>query len=378
MSSAKVDFLYLNEEDMLKAGVTDMAGCVAAMEDMFAAMGAGDYMMGGANQNSHGIMLAFPDQPEHPGMPKNGPDRRFMAMPAYLGGKFQIAGMKWYGSNVENKDKGLPRSILMVFLTDKDTGAPLALLSANLLSACRTGAIPGVGAKWLSRPDSKVVGVIGPGVMSKTALDSFVVARPGIDTVQICGRSQRGIDSFAAYVREKQPQIKNIKVAKTFAEAVDGADIISVATSSPLKVEDYPYLEEKWLKPGALLTLPGSIRLDDDFLLKRAGLVVDNWKLYEAWGEEIPYPVYANGIPLLGAHLIDLFHDKKIERSQIRDIGEIIAGKIPARKSAEEILVLSVGGMPTEDLAWGLTVYQNAVKKGLGQTLKLWDVPAMT
>jgi ornithine cyclodeaminase len=376
MSGAKIDFLYLNEEDMIKAGVTDMAGCVAAMEDMFAAMGVGDYMMGGANQNSHGVMLSFPDNPEHPGMPKNGPDRRFMAMPAYLGGKFQIAGVKWYGSNIENKDKGLPRSILMVFLTDKDTGAPVTLMSANLLSAYRTGAIPGVGAKWLSRPDAKVVGVIGPGVMSKTALDSFVVARPAIDTVQICGRSQKGIDSFVVYVKEKHPQITNIKTARTFAEAVDGADIISVATSSPIGVENYPYIEEKWIKPGALLTLPSAIRFDDDFLLNRAGIVVDNWKLYEAWGEEIPFPCY-NIIPLLGAHLIDLYHENKVERGHIRDIGEIIAGKIPARKSDEEILVMSIGGMPTEDLAWGLRVYQNAVQKEIGQTLNLWNVPAL-
>jgi ornithine cyclodeaminase len=376
MSGAKMDFLYLNEEDMIKAGVTDMAGCVAAMEDMFAAMGAGDYMMGGTNQNSHGVMLSFPDNPEHPGMPKNGPDRRFMAMPAYLGGKFQIAGVKWYGSNIENKDKGLPRSILMVFLTDKDTGAPVALMSANLLSAYRTGAIPGVGAKWLSPPDAKVIGVIGPGVMSKTALASFITVRPAVDTVQICGRSRNGIDSFIAYVKEKHPQIKNIKTARTFAEAVDGADIISVAPSSPIGVENYPYIEEKWIKPGALLTLPSAIRFDDDFLLNRAGIVVDNWKLYEAWGDETPFPSYES-IPLLGAHLVDLYREEKIERGKIRDIGEIVAGKIPGRKSSSEIILMSIGGMPTEDLAWGLTVYRNAVKKGLGQTLNLWNTPAL-
>ena len=98
-----------------------------------------------------------PDDPKFPGMPKNGPDRRFMAMPAYLGGKHQLAGMKWYGSNIENKEKGLPRSILMMMLNDKDTGAPLALMSANLLSSYRTGGIPGVGAKYLARKDSKVV-----------------------------------------------------------------------------------------------------------------------------------------------------------------------------------------------------------------------------
>ena len=137
--SAKIDFLYLSEPDMIKAGVKDMAKCVEVMEDMMVTLKKGDYVMGGENHNSHGCMVTFPDNPEFEGMPKNGEDRRFMAMPAYLGGNFQMAGMKWYGSNTENKKAGLPRSILMMMLNDKDTGAPLALMSANLLSAYRTG-----------------------------------------------------------------------------------------------------------------------------------------------------------------------------------------------------------------------------------------------
>ena len=62
---------------------------------------------------------------------------------------------------------------VMMMLNDKDTGEPLALMSANLLSAYRTGAIPGVGAKYLARKDSKVVTIVGPGVMGKTSLDSI-------------------------------------------------------------------------------------------------------------------------------------------------------------------------------------------------------------
>lgn len=132
--------------------------------------------MGGENHNSHGCMVTFPDNPEFEGMPKNGEDRRFMAMPAYLGGNFQMAGMKWYGSNTENKKAGLPRSILMMMLNDKDTGAPLALMSANLLSAYRTGAIPGVGAKYLARKESKVAAIVGPGVMGKHLLQHLSVS----------------------------------------------------------------------------------------------------------------------------------------------------------------------------------------------------------
>ena len=150
MEYPKVDFLYLSEDDMIKAGVKDMAGCVEAMDEMFRLMKVGDYRMGGANGNSHGCMVMFPESSPFPEMPVDGPDRRFMAMPAYLGGKFDMAGMKWYGSNVENKEKGLPRSILTLILNDKDTGAPRAFMSANILSAYRTGAVPGVGFKYFA------------------------------------------------------------------------------------------------------------------------------------------------------------------------------------------------------------------------------------
>ena len=170
---AKIKFLYLSEPDMIKAGVKDMAKCVEVMEDMLLTLNRGDYVMGGKNHNSHGTQVNFPDNPEFEGMPKNADDRRFMAMPAYLGGKYQMAGMKWYGSNCENKEKGLPRSILMMMLNDKDTGAPLALMSANLVSSYRTGAIPGVGAKYLARKDAKTVAVLGPGVMGRTSLSAL-------------------------------------------------------------------------------------------------------------------------------------------------------------------------------------------------------------
>ena len=110
----RIKFLYLSEPDMIKAGVKNMDQCVEAMEDLLVTLNKGDYVMAGVNHNSHGAQVIFPDDPQFEGMPKNADDRRFMAMPAYLGGKYQMAGMKWYGSNCENKASGLPRSILMM------------------------------------------------------------------------------------------------------------------------------------------------------------------------------------------------------------------------------------------------------------------------
>lgn len=374
MGFPAVDFLYLNEEDMIEAGVKDMKGCVEAMEDMFKLMKIGDYRMGGANGNSHGCMVCFPESSPFPEMPVDGPDRRFMAMPAYLGGRFDMAGMKWYGSNVENKKKGLPRSILMLTLNDKDTGAPLAYMSANVLSAYRTGAVPGVGFKYFAPEDSKVMGIVGPGVMSRTALEAAFAVRPGITTVKVKGRGKASLDKFIEYVKKEHPGTE-VYAVDTIEAAVRDADIVSVSTSSPTgDPSAYPYIAEEWIKPGAIIETTAALRFDDNFLINRARTVTDNIKLYEAWEEEYAPKAY-NTVPITAVHVEDLIAEGKMTSDQIDDLADVLTGKIPVHRKTDEIVVYSVGGMPVEDVAWGTIIYRNALERGIGTKLKLWDTP---
>lgn len=372
----RIKFLYLSEPDMIKAGVKNMDQCVEAMEDLLVTLKKGDYVMAGVNHNSHGAQVIFPDDPQFEGMPKNADDRRFMAMPAYLGGKYQMAGMKWYGSNCENKASGLPRSILMMMLNDKDTGAPLALMSANLVSCYRTGAIPGVGAKYLARKDSETVTIIGPGVMGRTCLLAFLSVCPKITTVKVKGRGQRSLHAFEEFVKKECPQIQQVIVCDSMEEAVKDSDIICVTSTAPVKEIDFPYIAEDWVKKGALICLPSAARFDDDFLINRCKKVVDNYKLYEAWAEEFPYPSYEM-VQIIGSKFTDYLHEGRIQREDIVDIADIINKKHPGRESDDEIIVYSVGGMPVEDIAWGGTVYRNALKEGIGVELPLWDQPDM-
>ena len=372
----RIKFLYLSEPDMIKAGVKNMDQCVEAMEDLLVTLNKGDYVMAGVNHNSHGAQVIFPDDPQFEGMPKNADDRRFMAMPAYLGGKYQMAGMKWYGSNCENKASGLPRSILMMMLNDKDTGAPLALMSANLVSCYRTGAIPGVGAKYLAGKDSETVTIIGPGVMGRTCLLAFLSVCPKITTVKVKGRGQRSLHAFEEFVKKECPQIQQVIVCDSMEEAVKDSDIICVTSTAPVKEIDFPYIAEDWVKKGALICLPSAARFDDDFLINRCKKVVDNYKLYEAWAEEFPYPSYEM-VQIIGSKFTDYLHEGRIQREDIVDIADIINKKHPGRESDDEIIVYSVGGMPVEDVAWGTIVYRNALKKGIGTKLNLWNTPQM-
>lgn len=376
MAYPEVDFLYLNEDDMVAAGVKDMAGCIDAMEEMFKLIKVGDYRMGGANGNSHGCMVMFPESSPFPEMPVDGPDRRFMAMPAYLGGKFDMAGMKWYGSNCANKEKGLPRSILMLTLNDKDTGAPVAYMSANILSAYRTGAVPGVGYKHLSNPDAKTVGIIGPGVMSKTAIAAIMAVRPEIETVKVKGRGTASLQKFIDYVKAEYPNV-NVYAVDSVEEAVRDSDIVSASTSTPTgDPTAYPYIAEDWIKPGALISSTAALRFDDDFIINRARTVTDNIKLYEAWEEEMKPDAY-NTVPIPAVHVMDLIADHKMTMNQVDDLGDILMGNIPLHRNKDEIIIYSIGGMPVEDVAWGTMVYRNALKKGIGTKLKLWNTPQM-
>ncbi|MEI2264323.1 tyramine oxidase subunit B [Erwinia sp. CGal63] len=376
--NTRIDFLYLSEPDMIRAGVTDMAACVDTMEEMFGLLWHGDYRMAGANNDSHGAMVTFPENSPFPAMPKPTADRRLMAMPAYLGGSFRTAGVKWYGSNIANREKGLPRSILMFTLNDADSGAPLAHMSANLLSAYRTGAVPGVGARHLARKDSRVVGLLGPGVMGKTALAAFMAVCPQIDTLQVKGRGQRSLDQFLTWVQETLPQITRIRVVESLEEVVRGADIVTYCSSGEVgDPQAYPLVKREWVKPGAFLAMPAACSLDAGMERNDVRKVLDNTGLYQAWFEEVPKPAHRT-IPVIGVRFMDMVAEGKLAASQLEDIGKIVAGEAPGRQHDDEIIIMSVGGMPVEDVAWGTVIYRNALKQGIGLNLNLWEAPALS
>ncbi|WP_018298020.1 tyramine oxidase subunit B [Corynebacterium lubricantis] len=375
----RIDFIYLSEPEMIEAGVGDLAKCVETMEETLILLARGDYRMAGASGNSHGAQINFPDNPEHEGMPANGPDRRFMAMPAYIGGRFRTTGVKWYGSNVENRKRDLPRSIHLFILNDSDTGAPLAVMSANTLSAYRTGAVPGVGVKHLAVENAETVGIIGPGVMSRTIFSASLTQRPTIKNLKIKGRSAGSTERAAQWFREKFPEV-NVEVVETEQEAIEGSDIIIGGTStSPDGPSGFPYFKTEWLKPGALVLAPAAARFDDDFVTSDARLVVDFKGLYAEWfNENGPDVTYEQLLGIPGNRWWDMVQEGTLKESDLANIGDIADGLVQGRTNDEEIFFYSIGGMPVEDVSWATDLYENAVSKGIGTKLNLWDVPELS
>ena len=84
-----------------------------------------------------------------------------------------------------------------------------------------------------------------------------------------------------------------------------------------------------------------------------------------------------NHIPMPGVRFMDMIDEGLITADHLEDLGKIVAGESVGRQNDEEIIILSVGGMPVEDVAWATKIYRNAIEKGIGVKLNLWDTPAL-
>ena len=373
MSGKKTDFLYLSEKDMIDAGVLDMNGCVSVIEETFSLLGKGDYLMGGSNHNSHGMGIIFPKETPFPNMPVAGPDRRFFAMPAYLGGRFDVCGVKWYGSNAENTKKGLPRSVLTVLLNDKDTGEPLCFMSANLISAMRTGAVPGVATKYLVRKDSEVCSVIGCGPINKSCFRAVMSQLDSVKKVVCFDLFQEKAQMIADWAKEEYGV--EAYTVDSAEKAVKEGDVITVAASrlKPL------FIDSSWLKKGSTVLLSGPAKGNDELWIN-SRIVYDHIQLHEAYVEEAvasgDKAGYYSGV--IGGPIYTLIDEGKVgPLKEATGLGEIVNKDKKGRTSDDETIIFVACGMGVYDVAWGYDLYKKALSKGIGRNLVLWDEPAL-
>jgi len=364
------EFLYLNEEEMIQAGVLDSARCIEVEEEIFGLLSRGDYVMGGDKHNSHGLSLKFPAISEFPNMPLDGPDRRFMAMPAYVGGRFNVAGVKWYGSNIINPQRGLPRSVLMVMLNDPDTCEPIALMAGNLISSVRTGCVPGVGTRYLARKDSEVCTCIGAGPVGKACFEAIRLEAKNLREVVVYDLVKEKAEAFAKEIREKYGL--EARAADTLEEGVRIADIVSVAASSLAPVN----LKDEWLKKGSLIAFTGRCNIDEAYF-GSAKIIWDNAKMHEVYYDEhLLLPEKERFTMGIGAPVYRMVYEGKLPPvPEQTSLGDVVCGTREGRISEDERICFITSGMPVWDVGWGCEIFRNAQKMGLGQMLKLWDSP---
>ena len=338
-----IEFLYLSQEDVIAAGGLDMKMVVEGMERAFKLLNAGKVII------PNKIVMTLP-----PGEKERG---RINGLAAYIGGDWEVAGIKWIPGFPNNPSRyKLPRANAFLILNDTNTGMPLVIMDGTLLSAMRTGAVGGgVGAKYLARKDSEVAAIIGMGVQARTQALALKTVLPKLKEI-------RGYDVWKDRGRLVAKDIEKMtgittKFVDTPKEAVEGADVIDTVT-----VADEPIVKDAWVKKGNLFIHMGSyIEEEYDVVLHANKIIADDWEI-----------VKHRKTPVLAR----MYDEGKIKDSDIcANLDEIVAGKKKGRETDDERIFFSPIGMAHEDVAVASLVYEQAKKKGIGKKLQLWNNP---
>lgn len=167
------------------------------------------------------------------------------------------------GTLTRNKYCGKPGQYLgLIFLTDADTGLPLALVKDGHLQHMRVGGDGGIGVKHMAREDARVLGMLGSGGMADTHMLSILHARPGIRRLQVYSPTVANREAFAARMAERHG-IETVACARP-EEVYEGADIVAALTDA-----DVPVLEGDRLEPGTHVLNIGGGGLPDARTLER-------------------------------------------------------------------------------------------------------------
>lgn len=335
-----VKFLFLSQEDVTASGGLDMTAFVDNVETSFSLFDKGETM------EPDPPMLIFGE---------HAAGRRVTMHPAYIGGDINTVGLKWTPANPDNpKTINMPRATALDILNDPITGHPLALMDGTVISAMRTGAVTGVGFKFLGRPGSSVVGLLGTGVMARTNLMGLKEVMPDLKNVKVFDLQTEKAEAWAKEMSEKlDVSIRSVSSAQ---ECVEESDVVVGCTTV---TTDQRYVEAGWFRDGVLYSNISDNDATFDAVLSCDKLVVDSPRQFS--------------IPVV----IGLMADEGLISFEgcHGTIGEIINGKKPGRESDSEKIFYSCLGLGVHDIINARRIYDEAVKQGRGVELQLWKEP---
>jgi ornithine cyclodeaminase/alanine dehydrogenase-like protein (mu-crystallin family) len=269
-------------------------------------------------------------------------------MPGYLPDQ-DVCGLKWVGVFGHNKLKyGVPSLSSLMILNDVETGYPIAVMEAGLITAIRTANAFAVSAKYLARKDSRVLGIVGSGEQGRFALKAICHVVPTIEEVKLYDL----VPGFARKVADELGSEAGVQifVCNSAEEVIRDSDI--VATSAPLTASE-PVYPIEWLKEGTLV-LPIHCNGWPLELLEQNKFIVDDWAQYHSY----------------------MFGPSKYYKQELTgfyaQLGEIVSGRKPGRESNQEIIFSANLGIALQDISLGKEVLRAAKEKGLGKTLSLY------
>jgi ornithine cyclodeaminase len=263
-----------------------------------------------------------------------------------------LAGVKVVGDFVNNYKVGLPSELAVLNLFDPATGAPTAILDATSLTDMRTGAMTALGARYLARKSSKILGHIGARGTSYwniRLLDHFF----DFEEIRVHSKRQESRTAFAE--RLSVDLDKPVVAVDSWEQCVREADIVVEASRL---TEPQPLLKTEWIKPGALVIPYGTMSAVELSLTDIMDKVV-----VDDWGQ------CRKGQPY-GALRRHVDSDKLNERNLHAELGQIVAGLKPGRQSDRETILFWHRGLSLSDIALGHAMLEKAKTLGVGQMLR--------
>jgi len=263
--------------------------------------------------------------------------RLFGIMPGAMGAHAPF-GAKLISVFHENFAKGIQSHQGLVVLFDPDSGAPVCVLHAGEITAIRTAAASAVATDALARKDATRMAILGYGEQATTHARAIGKVRD-LRSIVIWGRSCERAAVFAEHLQRELAM--PVTAAKSVQEAVAEADVVCTVTSA-----FEPILKGEWVRPGTHLNLVGSsfagpAEVDND-LVVRSRFIADSRE-----------GVLHQGGEFLRAKAAGLIGDDHI----VAEIGQVLAGEVAGRRSAEEITVYKSLGHVVQDLASAWALY---------------------
>lgn len=335
-------FLYLDQEAVVAAGVFDMEAAMAAVGAALAAW------QGGRARQPHKIVLRAGED--------HGSESRWRinGLSGAIGEPVEALGMKWIASFPPNRQQGLPRASGLLILNSPENGLPLALMDATLISAVRTGAITGLGLRYLAPRGAQRAVVVGAGVQARTQVLAVATACPQLELITVVHPRREAAEACAADCRQhwRVP----VRASTALEAVVAEADIAITATTA-----DEPILRGAMIKPGALTVQIAGHECDFELVAGCSKIVCDDWETIKHRGITTPARMHAAG--LLG--------DERIHAN----LPQVLTGERAGREGEGERIHFAHIGLGLDDIALGAQLYARARELGLGQWLRLWRAP---
>lgn len=326
------ELLYLAENDVKKIEI-EMDVLMDTLEEVHRARKAGAVQM-----------------PPKPGLRPQVPG--FLdGYTAYVPGT-NYMGIKWLSGYFDNPAKGLPFITGLMILNEPETGVPVCVMGCGQLTALRTGAMNGMGLRYLAKQDVKKLCVIGCGLQGRTNLRAAMAAR-GTEVSEIAcwdvlpSSAQRYAEEAANWF----PQVR-VHACDEAEEAVTDADVLVIGAPL-LKGDGGRVIQKEWLKPGVTAM---AVNGDASFARDAAALFD---AVYTDDRESYPERK-ASG--MLAGELTD----------HCAELGELLVGAAEGRTSEEQRILIAPEGMAINDVSCGRKLFEAALAQGIGTILPIF------